>query len=435
MHPAAALGATHDAKLPLAFIAFGIGSLAHALACLALEPSLILQPHISPGVLSLVHAWVPGFLVSVCLGACYQMMPVVLGVPLACGGWRRWAHLSAHGVGVTILISGFTRGHYEWVAAGGALVALGIVSFAHSAWRTFANSPRRDAIAWSFPISATWLVATVVLGVVMAVDRRWGLMGLPAMRLLPVHAHIGLAGFFLTLLQGVAFQLVPMFTMGELRRPRFVTGGLVATQVGLVCLASGLVFGVHAVALFGAGVLAGGIVSSGVAFFATLHSRRRKKLEPSLTSFAIGAALVPVAAIFGLILLATRVANETPSVVPAYGIVIIAGALSFVVMGMLGKIVPFLVWMTAYGPKVGRQKVPVAAALSSKACERAWLIAHAAGVALAVVAAANGSAVGARIAAWILTAGGLIYFWNLVRVARHLLRRGPFAPVTPVFQT
>jgi hypothetical protein len=427
--------AVDGARLPLAFIAFGVASMAHALSCLAIEPSLILQPHLSPRVLSLVHAWVPGFLVSVCLGACYQMIPVILGVPLASGRWRLWAHFALHGIGVTVLISGFLRGRYEFVAIGGALVALGVVSFTQIAWTTFAISRRRDAIAWSFPLSATWLCTTVLLGILIALERRWGVFGIPTMRLPPVHAHVGLAGFFLTLMQGVTFQLVPMFTMGELRRPRLMTTGLVATQIGLLSLAAGLSFGLNAIALFGGGLLAGGIAASGVAFVATLDSRRRKVLEPTLQAFVAGVSLMPFAAIIGLLLLTTRLAREVPSILTAYGIVIITGVLSFMILGMLGKIVPFLVWMKAYGPKVGRETIPVATALSSKALERVWLIAQSMGVSLALAAVGSGSPVIAQSAAWVLTFGGSVYMWNLGRVARHLWRRERLVPTSEVFQT
>lgn len=36
----------------------------------------------NPLVVALAHLWLPGFLLSVCLGACYQLMPVVLGAAL-----------------------------------------------------------------------------------------------------------------------------------------------------------------------------------------------------------------------------------------------------------------------------------------------------------------------------------------------------------------
>jgi hypothetical protein len=214
-----------------------------------------------------------------------------------------------------------------------------------------------------------------------------------------------------------------------------MTTGLVATQIGLMSLAAGLSLGLSAIALFGGGLLAGGIASSGVAFVATLHSRRRKILEPTLQAFVTGASIVPLAAIIGLLLLTTRLASEAPSILTAYGIVIIAGALSFMILGMLGKIVPFLVWMKAYGPKVGREIVPVATSLSSKALERAWLIAQSIGVPLALAAVWSGSQVLAQIAAWVLTVGGSIYMWNLGRVARHLWRRERPVPPNGIFQT
>jgi len=430
MHLAPPQAAARGARPPLAFIAFGVASFAHALACLAIEPLLLLQPHLSPRVLSLVHAWVPGFLLSVCLGACYQMMPVVLGVPLVCGRWRLWTHFALHGVGVTVLISGFLRGRYEFVAAGGALIAPGIAMFALAAWVTFARSRRRDAIAWSFPLSATWLLATVVFGVAIAIERRWGLLGLPTLRLLPAHAHLGFAGFFLTLLQGVAFQLVPMFTMGEPRRPRFILGGLIASQVGLVCLVSGLLGGLHGLALAGGSLLSGGVASSGVAFVATLRSRRRRKLELPLIAFVIGAAMALVAASIGVVLLADSSSSASLSIQVIYGIVIITGALSVMILGMLGKIVPFLVWMTAYGPKVGKERVPVATALSSRELERMWIVAHVAGVVLAVAAVWIGSGALARVTAWLLTIGGSLYFWNFGRIARHLVVRWRPATIT-----
>ena len=410
------------ARVPLAFMAFGVASLAHALACLAIEPSLLLQPHLSPRVLSLVHAWVPGFLLSVCLGACYQMMPVVLGVPLAGGSRRTWIHFGLHAVGATVIISGFLRGRYELVAAGGVSVVTGIVIFSRSAWLTFMRSQRRDAIAWSFPVAATWLLATVLLGLAVAIDRRWGLLGLPTVRLLGVHAHLGLAGFFLTLLQGVAFQLVPMFTMGEVRRARLVGLGLAATQTGLLLLASGLAMGGHWFALAGACVITCGVGASGIALESTLRARRRRSLEWPVRAFVAGAAIVPLAAAGG-VLMTMAGGSVPPSWTAAYGAAAIAGALSLMILGMLLKIVPFLVWLTVYGPKVGKARVPTAASLASIDLSRAWLLVHMAGMAFTIIAMFRGSEALAIVAASVLSAAGVLYIWNFGRVVRHLVAR------------
>lgn len=422
--PARLSPAATTANIPLAFIALGLASFAVALAWLAVEPGLLLLPYSHPRVLALVHLWLPGFLLSVCFGACYQMMPVVLGVPLVAGRKRLWSRVVLHAVGTVMLALGFASGRYEWVAIGGTVVAHGAIAFGSTALRTFAESTRRDAVAWSFALSACWLMLTVTLGAILAIDRRWSLLGLPGFSLLRAHAHLGLAGFFLSLLQGVTFQLLPMFTMGQAKRPRFILAGLIATQVGLPFLATGLGLEWRVLAIAGAGIIAAGVGASGIGFVATLKSRRRARLELPIRSFVIGAALAAAAVVFGIVMLASPGAAQ-PQLPSAYGFVLIAGALSLMILGMLGKIVPFLVWMKAYGPKVGRGPVPVATSLSSKPLERAWLSFHIAGLVLLSVAIALASSRLALAGSWVLAAGGAALLSNMTMIARHLTRSRP----------
>ena len=279
-----------------------------------------------------------------------------------------------------------------------------------------------DAVAWSFPIAAVWLMLTVTLGLLLAIDRRWSLFGLPGFSLLRAHAHLGLVGFFLTLLQGVAFQLVPMFTLGRVRREGFVWTGLIATQIGLLTLAPGLGLEIRVLAIVGAGLLAIGIAASGIALVSTLMSRRRARLEVPLCAFLTGAGTVPVLTAFGLAVVASP-RPVPPGYVSVYGIGIIMGALGLMLLGMLGKIIPFLVWITSYGSRVGKEPVPAATSLPAKTLERAWLVAHVAGVLLACAAAGSASKPLATAAAWTLAAGGAMYLSNAGRVARHLFLR------------
>ena len=148
------------AKLPLAFFAVGLASFGAVLAWLAIEPGLLLLPYTHPRVLAVVHLWLPGVLLGVCFGACYQMMPVVLGVPLAAGRRRLWSRVVLHAAGTVMLVLGFASGRYEWVAVGGTIVGHGAIAYGSTALRTFSKSTRRDAVAWSFALSACWLMLT-----------------------------------------------------------------------------------------------------------------------------------------------------------------------------------------------------------------------------------------------------------------------------------
>ena len=418
----AAVPLVGGACLPLAFILLGLAALAVAAGWLLRQPALTTLPYLHPHTVALVHLWLPGFLLSVCIGAVYQLMPVVLGVPLVTRVSVLWIHFSLHAAGTVLLAGAFATGRFAWAGLGGSLVAAGAGVLFTAVVKTFASAGRRDAAAWCFPLAAGWLVATAGAGVALAVNSRWPWLPLSAVDLLRAHAHLGLAGFFLTLLQGTTFQLIPMFTMGELRRPRLVWAGLLATQAGLPALAAGLAWDQALLTRAGAVIVAGGVVASALALHATLRARRRKKVEPGIKAFVLGATVLGLSALAGAWLAFAPAGHPlVPRGVSVYGILLIPGALSLAVLGMLCKIVPFLVWMRAYGPKVGKQPVPVATALASRPLENGWLAFHVAGVGL--LAAGCGLAGGVALA--VATA---LFLTNMLRVLAHLgSRRQPAA--------
>ena len=71
-----------------------------------------------------------------------------------------------------------------------------------------------------------WLLANGALGIVVAI--RPGLTGLLA----PTHAHLGTIGFFLSMVMGVAFWMLPR--PGGLRQPRLEAITFVLLQAGMV---------------------------------------------------------------------------------------------------------------------------------------------------------------------------------------------------------
>jgi hypothetical protein len=412
------------ARLPLAFIGGGLVALAAGTAWLARESGGGLPPHLHPRVVALAHLWLPGFLLSVCLGASYQLMPVVLGTPPRSSAAMLWAHAALHGIGVSLLVTGLASGNYVWAGAGGLALALGVVWLALVTWRTFARSARRDVAAWSFPLAAAWLLATVLAGVTLAANRHAPFLPLSTLDLLRAHAHLGLVGYFLTLLQGVTFQLVPMFTLGEARRPRLALAGLISAQAGLLLLAPGLAWAWRPAIGLGVALLLAGLCGTGVALAATLRSRRRRVLDPGIKAFVLGLFFLALAAVFGgaLALGWLPPDRSLPGAV-SYGLLVVTGGLSLTVLGMLCKILPFLVWMKAYGPHVGRRPVPAATALASRRLEHLWLLAHAGGVALLAVGSLTGTLIATRLGGGLLGGGVLLYLLNAGRVLRHLAPR------------
>ncbi len=429
---AAAVPLVGGGRLPLAFIGGGALAFVAAAGWLALVARQGPPVFAHPAVVAIAHLWLPGFLLSVCLGATYQLMPVVLGAPPRLReGWL-WTHAGLHFTGVALLVAGLAGGRYLLAGAGGLLATGGVAVLVATTLRTFLVSKRRDAAAWSFVFAAGWLLATVTAGALLAANRRHGFLPLSTLDLLRAHAHLGLVGYFATLLQGVTFQLVPMFTLGEARRPRLALAGLAATQMGMPFLAAGLAWGARGLALIGASAAVTGLGASGAAFAATLASRRRRRLDPGVRAFVLGLGLLAAGAAGGLGLVFFEVGAERFfALAGAYGLVVVAGGLSLAVLGMLAKILPFLVWMRAYGPRVGKNPVPLATTLSSRPLEELWLGAHLAGLALLVGGLLAGAARVSAAGAALLALGALVWLANAARVAGHLRTRPAATRATP----
>ena len=417
---------TGGAKLPLAFIGLGLVALGLSVALMCSQPDLVFQPFLHPRVVALVHAFLPGFLLSICMGALYQLGPVVLNTPLQLRLGAAWWHLWLHGLGTAALVAGLHAGRHGWAAAGGTALSLGVLILVVGILRTFRRSTRRDTPAWSLVLAVGWLLVTVSVGILLALNRRSGFIPLSVVDLLKGHAHLGLAGFFLTLLQGVTFQLIPMFTMGTFCRPRYAAAGLIGTQFALLLLAPSLAFAWRPGVLMGATLLGVAIGCSGIAFVATFRSRRRRKLEPGILGFATGAGFLAAAAVLGIaIAFWTGGGAQILRAISAYGTLAIAGALSLTILGMLCKIVPFLVWMRVYGSLVGKRTVPPAPTLGSRQMETAWLVMHVSGIGLLLLAVASGSSIAASAGTGFLAAGVLCFLGSMARVARHLWQPVP----------
>ncbi len=417
--PAVKVTLVAGGRLPLAFIILGLVAFGLAAGSLAANPGLLLWPHVHPHVLALVHLWLPGFLLSIGIGALYQLMPVVLGTPLTFPASGAWLHFGLHSFGVTLLVIGFTSGQWAVVGTGGSLVSAGVLLLLWATWKTFLRSSRRDAVAWSFPLAVTWLAATTLSGVVFALNRRTPFIPVSVLALLRAHSHVGLAGFFITLLQGATFQLIPMFTLADLKRPRWIRAGLGLGQLGLIVLTAGHAVDHYPLTLGGALALTAGLGASYAALAATLRSRRRRALEPGLKAFVGGAVLTGVAAVVGLTLVLTR-DTHLPALTTLYGTLVIGGALTGMLLGMVCKIMPFLVWMRAYGPRAGRQPVPLATALGSHLLEYIWLGLHVTALVTITAALWLPSLGLLTLGTGLLAAGAAAFLGSVSRTLRHL---------------
>jgi hypothetical protein len=315
--------------------------------------------------------------------------------------------------------------HWDMVLLGhaGFLVLVGTALFAENTWRTVARSGKRDTTAWSIALAAGWLLLTALAGLTLAANRFWGFIPMDPLALLRAHAHLGLIGFFVTLLQGVSFTLIPMFTLAEVRSWRLVKAGLWCGQLGLVGLVAALAFHATWATFAFALLILVGFVCSGRALFSTLANRKKRLLGPGLAAFLRGLAVLGIAAVAGAALAWPRSPWGSASggfgAVP-YAILAVAGGLLPAVTGMLCKIIPFLTWMRAYGPKVGHSPTPPASSLIHPGLERWALIAQAAALAPLLAGSWLSNEWLLCAGAWLLAGGVALFLGAMASVLSHL---------------
>ncbi|MDO8543258.1 MAG: hypothetical protein Q7S40_22710 [Opitutaceae bacterium] len=412
----------NQGRLPLAFMGLALAWLVASSGLLLAQPALLSLTHASPQVVALTHAWVLGFFITVACGAVYQLAPVALGTTL-CSERRAWWHFGLHAVGVPGMVYSFWVWDLALLGHFGFVVTLGIILFADNTWRTVKRSGRSGAVAWSISLAAGWMLLTALVGVTLAANRFWHFIPLDPLSLLRAHAHLGLVGVFITLLQGVAFQLVPMFTLGEVRDWRLINAGLWLSQLGMIGLVVALAAGVALPTTLFALAIAAGWICSAVAMKRALATRRKRAFDPGTRWFLVGGAGISSAMVAGIALAWPGSPwGSAPGGFSAmvYALIAIAGGLLPCIAGMMCKIVPFLTWMRAYGPKVGRVPTPAASALTRPRLERWGLGLQTAAVAPLLVGAWTLNETMLQAGAWVLAAGVALFTLDMIGVLKHL---------------
>lgn len=128
--------------------------------------------------------------------------------------------------------------------------------------------------------SLIWLVIGTALGASMASHAR-----LLWMR--PAHLHALLLGFVMMMIAGVAYHIIPRFSLAQLHSTRLAQWHLVVANAGLVLLVSGFLLRGKGVPVAPQVLAAGGVLSlSGAWMFAWNIWRTLDRAVPSVTAIS-----------------------------------------------------------------------------------------------------------------------------------------------------
>jgi len=397
-------------KLPLAFILTGVLALFTGVGWLIARPALLTTYHYSQYIIAVTHLFVLGWICSVVMGAVYQLVPVALETRLFSERMAR-VQFVFHVVGFIGMVWMFNAWNMKQVGHFGSVLFVGVGLFVYNIARTLFRVPKWNVTATAVTAAIIWLSLAVTAGLFIAAgkcsyqgeDALTGATGVHQMisglrwvgafmshfeplAAMNAHAHLGSVGCFIMLIVGVSYKLIPMFTLSEIQCKIRAISSIVLLNIGLagafmaILLRSPWKF---AFAL----VLIAALALFGIEIIAILRARKRRVLDWGLKYFLTAIAmLAPLCALAGVLTWPGLPFNRlTGQLENLYGFLGLIGVVSFAILGMLYKIVPFLVWFGTYSRHVGRSRIPALADLYSEKWQIAGYLAFVCGLLIASV--------------------------------------------------
>lgn len=316
-----------------------------------------------PQLLAITHMAALGWGTLVIFGAVYQLLPVILETDLY-SYKAAWISLALFTSGLVFLVYSFWN--FEpgiYMQIGSLLLLAGISLFATNVFLTAKQN--RDDIHQEFIITACiWLVATAFLGTLLVFNFRYAFFQKDHLLFLKLHAHMGLAGWFLMLITGVSSKLIPMFLVSKQQKPALLSWSFYLINGGLLFFLIDTYFSELNFKTY----IAASITLSGIACWLTFiagcfRSRMRKKVDLSIWHSLVSFILLGTA-IFTLPFIVFYHIKSSPVAVNytlLYGSLLFMGWISSLILGQTFKTLPFIVWLKHYQHLAGKGTIPMPA--------------------------------------------------------------------------
>lgn len=409
-------------SLPLRFVLTGMLALFTGVIGLVARPDILATYHYNQYVIALTHLFTLGWITSVIMGAMYQLVPVALETRLYSERLARW-QFGLHVVGLVGMVSMFWVCNPQQVGHFGSIMGLGILLFVYNLGRTLRQGPRRNVIATAIAAGLFWLLLTMVAGLYLAAAKCWAFSPFAPLAQMHAHAHLGVVGFFVMMIVGVSFKLVPMFGLSEVQNAPRAAWSIGLLNAGLAGLFVTILIGSPWKLAF-ALVVIGGLAVYGWELIAILRARKRRHLDWGLRYFLTAVLMLAPLSVIGVVLAwpglpATAFTTQLENV---YGFLALIGLVTLAILGMLYKIVPFLVWYHRYSPEIGLRKVPALADLYSAPLQAAGFWLYLAGLFAASVSTALANQAAVRCSCVLLAGSLLLFAVNMGKILSHLVR-------------
>jgi len=373
-----------------------------------------------PRLLALTHTVTLGWVTLAIMGAGYQLIPIVLERPIWSERLARW-QLAILAVAVTGMVAHFYLGTWPGLAVAAGLLAIGIALHLGNVGMSLRGFTRWTFTARLVVLAYGGLALTTLFGLALAVNRMWPFLPGELFPILHAHVQLALLGWVTPMILAVTARVYPMFFLAPAPRRWHALLQLWGLAAGVPAVVLGLL-GVPGLLVAGALAVAAAAGAHAAWVCEMVRARKRPGLDWGLRFVLTATAFLAPAAVLGVAMATDRLTG--PRVALAWAVVTLGGWISLTIVGMMLKIVPFLVWYRAYSPRAGREPVPTLAQLSWPGAERLAYVLLTGGGVLVAAAVLVGEVTWIRAAGAVLALGALAFAAALARVLGHLFHAG-----------
>ncbi len=340
------------------FIA-GIASYFLLTLLLMLNYSSVIGFHFQPKILALTHIATLGWITMIIFGAMFQLVPVVLQVKIFS---ERMAEITFWIFVIGIV--GFVYGFWNFITGPFLTLFAIVLNIALLLFSINIILSMRKISKWNFTAvhiaaSIFYLIITAAAGLLLAINLGNPFIKINHLQYLNLHAHTALIGWVLMIIMGVVYKLIPMFSLSH---GYSITPGkysFILINIGLLGINAVMPFSKLSILFYSFSILiAVGIFLFIYQVYLIIHKRIRKKLDIGLKHTVVSFYILFAVTILGILITVTNISN-IPNLTLVYGLLIIIGFISTLIIGQMYKIVPFLVWYHRFSGKVGKEKVPM----------------------------------------------------------------------------
>ena len=413
---------TTSYKVVLPFYGYAAVAFLVATIFLLLAATDITIHYFQPHTLAITHIMALGWGTMMILGASHQLVPVLIEGKLYSNKLAYFSFAFA-ALGIPLLVYAFYVFDMGWPAQwGGILIISAIIAYLINLAVTMVKSENKNVHAVFVYTAALWLLATATVGLMLVYNFTYPLMPKSSLDYLPLHAHIGIVGWFLLLITGIGSRLIPMFLISKYNNPKrlwwiygLINGGLLAFVFNFLYVDSRLLMIIPLLAVASAIVLFGN-------FCCKSYQRRiRKKVDEQMkiSLLSVLMILLPLIFLVMIIVIMLMSSAENISLIISYGFIIFFGWITAIILGMTFKTLPFIVWNKVYHHLAGKGTTPNPKDLFSNTIFKYMAVVYIISFVLFIAGILLNYTTVLQVAAFLLFLTSLLYNWNVIKLLMH----------------